>query len=94
MEIKIKGTIVETKEITSITEYVRDQFWNRYCGFVVHLHKKEPLTFEWNIPYESYPSEIAERKMKCRTLMKSIIEEWEKDKVIYEPEIPIKNFDM
>lgn len=94
MEIKIKGTTVETKEITAITEYVRDYFWNRYCGFKVFLHKKEPIIFEWNIPYESYPSEIADKKMKCLLLMKSIIEEWEKDKVIYEPEIPIKNFDM
>jgi hypothetical protein len=94
MEIKIKDTIVETKYITAIDEYVRDQFYNRYCGFVVHLHRKEPLTFEWNIPYESYPSEIEERKMKCILMMKSIIEEWEKDKVIYELEIPIKNFDM
>ena len=94
MEIKIKSILVETKEIMSISEYVRDSFRNRYCGFKIELHKKEPLIIEWNIPYESYPSEIAERKMKCRNLMKSVIEEWEKDKIIYEPEIPIKNFDM
>lgn len=94
MKIKIKDIIVETKEIVSIKEHTRKQFWNRYCGFEVQLHKKEPIIFEWSIPYESYPSEIAERKMKCRNLMNSIIEEWEKDKVIYEPEPHIKTFDM
>lgn len=94
MEIKIQGVIVETKEITDITEYQRERFWDRHCGFKVFLHKKEPIIFEWKIPYNSYTSEIASMKNKCRLLMQSIISEWEKDKVVYEPECNIKNFDM
>lgn len=94
MEIKIKGVVVETKEITSIKEYTRDRFWDRHCGFIVHLHNKKPLVFEWDIPYESYPHEIASKNEKCKKLMESIIVEWEKDKVLYEPEPPVKNFDM
>lgn len=94
MVIKISGIIVETREIIAIEEKIRDRFWNRYCGFIVYLHKKEPLTFEWNIPYESYSHEITQAKKRAKKLMNSIIEEWEKDKVIYPEEPPIKEFNF
>jgi hypothetical protein len=94
MEIKIKNTVVETKEITAIREYTRDRFWNRHCGFVVHLHRKEPLIFEWDIPYERTNHQIAAEKKKCEDLMKLIIAEWEKDKVIYPEEPKMKHFNL
>lgn len=94
MLIKIKGILIETKEIIAIKEKIRDRFWNRHCGFIVYLHKKKPLTFEWSIPYESYPREIAEKKERARKLMDSIIEEWEKDRVIYPEKPTIKEFNI
>lgn len=96
MKILIKDTVVETKEITDIRTYERDRFYNRYCGFVVYLYKKSPIIFEWDIPYESYPHQISSRKERCNNLMLSIIAEWEKDKVIYEPDpiVNIKHFNM
>ena len=96
MKVRIKDTIVETREIISIEEYSRPNFSNRACGFMVELHKKEPLLFEWTIAYETTHREIVERKRKCFNLMMDVIAEWEKDKVIYEPEpeIVIPTFTM
>lgn len=94
MEIKVNGIVIETREITEIHEKVRDRFWNRYCGFTIHRHKKPPLDIEWTIPYESYPREIADKKERCRALMQEVITEWEKDKVIYPKEKPIKEFNL
>lgn len=94
MEILIKGVVVETKEITGVTDHVRDQFWSRYCGFHVHLHEKPSILFEWDIPYERTKWEIADAKQKCEDLRLEIIKEWEKDKVVYPPKIPLKSFDL
>lgn len=94
MEIIIKGVVVETKEITGIEEHIRGRFWNRYCGFFVHLHEKNSLLFEWDIPYERNTWQIQEAKEKCEQLRKEIIKEWEKDKVIYPPKVPLKSFDL
>jgi hypothetical protein len=94
MEIIIKGVVVETKEITGIVNYTRDRFYNRYCGFHVHLHKKPSLLFEWDIPYERTPWQIHDAKEQCEALRLEIIKEWEKDKVFYPPEIPLKQFDL
>jgi hypothetical protein len=94
MKIRIEKQVIETREITAITEYVRDRFYDRHCGFKIELYQQDPVIIEYDIPYERTPGEIHRAKSACRDFMQIVIAEWEKDKVVYEPEPEIPVFKL
>lgn len=81
-EIIVQGHKIDTKDIWAIEDIEKDKkmFLNRHAGFVIRLVDKPALSFYQGIPYESYPSEIAEIKAKWRKLENEVRKKWEADK--------------
>jgi len=79
MEIIFLGEKIDTKEIKAIWEIEKEKkmFLNREAGFVIDYMDGSTKVFKENIPYESYPSEIAFKKQKWSKLQKEITEQWE-----------------
>jgi len=83
MKILIQDKVVETKDIADIVDIEADKkmFLNREAGFkILFIDGISEMTFKQNIPYESYPREIAEIKDKWKTLMSEVIKKWQSDK--------------
>ena len=84
MKILVQNRVVETTNIANIVDVEADKknFLNREAGFKIILLHGDVLAMEFkeNIPYESYPREIAEIKNKWKRLMDSVIEKWKSDK--------------
>lgn len=82
MEIIVQDKKIDTKDIVDIIDIEKNKkmFLNRQAGFTIILVDKPSVSFWQNIPYESYPSEIADIKRKWRKLMDSVVEKWQADK--------------
>lgn len=83
MEIIVQGHKVETKEIFRIVdiEHYKTMFMNREAGFIIELIDKPSIKVGERIPYESYPSQIWDKKQKWENLKKEVIKQWEQDKL-------------
>jgi|GEM_PF-3897734 hypothetical protein len=82
MKIIVQGHEVETKEIWDIVDIEKGKtmFLNREAGFIIKITDKPDIRIGQKIPYESYPSEIAEIKSKWHKQMNLIIAAWNTDK--------------
>ena len=73
MKIIVNDKVVETKDIADIVdiEAGKKMFLNREAGFkITFLDDETPdMEFKENIPYESYPNEIAAKKEKWKVLI-------------------------
>lgn len=74
MEMIILGEKINTEEIDSIWDIERDKkmFLNREAGFIVKFKNGSTKCFKEDIPYESYPSEIAKIKIKWNNIQKQL----------------------
>jgi len=84
MKILVQNRVVETTNIADIVDIEADKknFLNREAGFKIILLHGDILAMEFkqDIPYESYPHEIAAIKEKWRVLQEKVMQQWQTDK--------------
>ena len=68
-------------DITDIydVEKYKKTFYNREAGFIIKLKNGNITTFSEKIPYESYSSEIYEKKDKWKKKMEEAIKLWKNE---------------
>jgi hypothetical protein len=68
-------------DITDIydVEKYKETFLNREAGFIIKLKNGNATTFSEKIPYESYSSEIYEKKDKWKKKMEEAIKLWKNE---------------
>jgi hypothetical protein len=82
MKILVENKLIETKDIADIIdiEANKKMFLNREAGFKIIFLDGSEMVFKENIPYESYPSQISEKKEKWERLMNKVKEEFMADR--------------
>lgn len=82
MKIVIFGELIDTKEITDISEVEKGKryFLNRQAGFIIKFMNGTTKVFSEKIPYESTYNDIHAIKSKWGKLQNEITEQWKKDK--------------
>ena len=66
MKILVENKLIETKDIADIVdiEAGKRMFLNREAGFKIIFLDGSEMVFKENIPYESYPAQISQKKRK------------------------------
>ena len=82
MKILVENKLIETKDIADIVdiEANKKMFLNREAGFKIIFLNGSEMVFKENIPYESYPSQISQKKEKWEKLMNKVKEEFMADR--------------
>lgn len=83
MKILVENRLIETKDIADIVDIEANKrmFLNREAGFKIIFLDGSEMVFKENIPYESYPRQITEKKEKWERLMTKVKAEFLKDRI-------------
>jgi len=82
MKILVDNKLIETKDIADIVdiEAGKKMFLNREAGFKIIFLDGSEMIFKENIPYESYPREISQKKERWEKLIDKVKEEFMADR--------------